>query len=129
LVYLRKGPGKVLVLGVVEVKSGNFRLLAKERGSVYGQVERTLARLESGRITIEGEKFDLGGVELLADHGRRTRWLVALPPKSASPTQLANLEKDLRAQGRRITVALLPVTEESARKAAEQIMLELTATP
>jgi len=123
------GRPRVLILAVYEAKSRNFRLLAREPGSIHGQMQRTLARLETGSVTIDGQRLSQNEIELLSDYQRRTRWVGVVPRALLTPKQFENLTLDMRGQGRRFIVVEGPVSVEAMEAIADALLQDLSLHP
>ncbi len=126
IVYARKG-NRYLILAVVESKSKNFRELVNESKHSRGQIERSLARLETMDIYIDGKRVPAENRRMLPDYRRRTPFIALVPKGLLTHRQRINLEKDLGKQGRlRVWVTEAPMSEPAARITAEVLLSELS---
>lgn len=128
VVERRRGGGRRLhIFAVFEAKSESnlldlHRLLGSEEYFNFGQIERSLARLETpSHLRANGVSFEPADVVMGADRGSITRWYIAAPLDVRTQTAFDRLVTSLRTRGRRITLVKTPLRQATLRAVAREI--------
>lgn len=122
-------PQRIHVFVVTELKSkSNFLDLVRERVKARksfidrGQVEKTLARLETGSITVEGTTFRAEDVILGSERGKRTLYLIGAPYDARTDVGFDRIGVRLSDQGRKVVVVRTPFRNRTYRRIARAIL-------
>jgi hypothetical protein len=124
----RTGGKRLHVFAVFEAKSkSNFLDLVRELGSDdyfnFGQIENSLARLETGGVKADGELFHQ--IIMGSDRGGITQWLIVAPFDIRREAGFARLVNTLTSRGRRVMLARTPFRNVALGQLAEEILVTL----
>jgi hypothetical protein len=120
------------IFSIFEAKmKSNYRDLVREKASTdyfsIGQVERSLARLETGPITVDGHTYKQDEIVLGADRGDRTHWYLISPPDIRTPPGFQSILEAIQSQGRQVELVYSGFRASVFRELAAAFLSDLTS--